>query len=79
MLRRENLAFVFPVLGWHHDLNPDVKSYLGGRVADWAIAREKIQKVGSGCISVGSAVAPDTRDSGFESQLRQNFIHQLHS
>ena len=34
--------------------------------------------MGSGCGSVGWAVASDTRDPQFESRHRQNFIYQLY-
>ena len=34
---------------------------------------------GSGCGSVGRAVAFDTRDPQFESRHRQNFIYQLYN
>ena len=34
---------------------------------------------GSGCGSVGRAVASDTRDPQFETRHRQNFIYQLYN
>ena len=37
----------------------------------------KVQRMGSGCDSVGRAVTSDTRDSRFESRHRYNFIYQI--
>ena len=37
-----------------------------------------MDEVGSGCGSVGRAVASNTRDPRFESQHGQNFIYQLY-
>ena len=38
-------------------------------------ARKKLSNYGSGCGSVGRAVASDTRGPQFESSHRQNFIN----
>ena len=41
--------------------------------------RFKVDQLGSGCGSVGRAVASDTRDLWFESRHQQNFIYKLYN
>ena len=43
------------------------------------IKNKDMLMLGSGCGSVGRAVASDTRDPWFESRHRQNFIYQSYN